>query len=181
MNLGKLKLAIDLAFEAHKDQWRSGEYAVPYICHPLEVLTLLRYVGGVTNEDQLCAAVLHDVLEETDISYEVMRDSVGERAANLVKELTRVEPTAEETAGMSKDEIWAMRSQLLLDEISKMSPQAMAVKMCDRISNLREAKITKTEKKVKRYIAQTEKMLEIIPKKVSPSLWSMLAEQAKAS
>lgn len=180
MNLDKLQSAVELAFEAHRDQWRDGEVPVPYICHPLEVLTTLRNIGKVTDIDQLCAAVLHDVAEESEIGFDRIREVAGEGTEQLVRELTRVEPTEEQKAGLSPDEIWALRTKWLLEEIAAMSPRAQEVKMCDRISNLREAKLTKSDKKVKRYMGQTVKILEIIPKKTNPALWSILAAEAKS-
>lgn len=135
---------------------------------------MLRYIGGITDEQLLCVAVLHDLLEETEVDAATIETLFGLRTKDLVVELTRKEPTAEQVKGLSKDEIWRLRAGMLLAEISKMSADAQAVKLADRLSNIREAKRTKTGEKLKRYVRQTKKILEIIPKTVNPSLWKAI-------
>lgn len=135
---------------------------------------MLRYIGGITDEQLLCVAVLHDLLEETEVDAATIETLFGLRTKDLVVELTRKEPTAEQVKGLSKDEIWQLRAGMLLAEISKMSADAQAVKLADRLSNIREAKRTKTGEKLKRYVRQTKKILEIIPKTVNPSLWKAI-------
>jgi (p)ppGpp synthase/HD superfamily hydrolase len=131
-------------------------------------------VGGVTDEDMLVAAVLHDVVEEGGATLEAVREAFGERAGSLVEELTRREPTADETQGMSGDQIWQLRADMLLEEIRRMSPDAKTVKLADRVSNLMEAARTKRGKKLARYRMQTERILSVIPKDTNPGLWTKL-------
>ncbi|MBC8065682.1 MAG: HD domain-containing protein, partial [Chlorobia bacterium] len=131
-----LDAAIDFAVNAHRGQVRDGEFPLPYITHPLDVLANLRYAGEVTDQDMLQAALLHDVVEESGVSFEEIEKLFGARTRELIHELTRYEPTADETQGMTKDEIWELRSNTLLREISEMSPTAQAVKLADRLSNL---------------------------------------------
>lgn len=157
--------------KAHEGQVRDGECPLPYITHPLDVLANLRYTGEVTDPDMLCTAVLHDVVEESGVSFDEIEERFGAGVRELVQELTRYEPTEEERAGLSKDEIWELRSQLLLDEIAKMSPRAQAIKLADRLSNLNEATRAKVGKKLDRYNRQTAKILKIIPKGCNPGLW----------
>src|SRR4051812_48174047 len=127
----RLHKAVRWAFKLHKNQDRDGEGALPYITHVMEVVSNLRYVGGVMDEDLLCAAALHDVVEQSDVPFSRIESRYGVRVCSLVKELTRREPTAEETAGMSANRIWKLRSSMLLDEIAKMSPDAQQVKLAD--------------------------------------------------
>lgn len=147
---------------------------MPYLTHPVEVLTALRYEGEETDQDLLCAAVLHDVVEESGAKIEDLAKEVGERAANLVLELTRREPTAEEREGLDKDALWKLRANMLLDEIREMSPDAQKVKLADRLANVRDAKRTKSGPKWKRYAWQTEEILKIIPKERCPGLWKAI-------
>jgi guanosine-3',5'-bis(diphosphate) 3'-pyrophosphohydrolase len=172
-----LSKAILFAVQKHDGEYRDGEGGLPYSTHPVEVCTLLRYTGNVMDEDLLCAAALHDVLEETPTTAAEIEKEFGERISGLVSELTRIEPTAEQTEGMAKEEIWALRSGMLLDEISKMSPDAQQVKLADRLANLRQSKITRKGEKLKRYVRQTKKMLEIIPKSVNPALWRAISTE----
>ncbi|RYG24684.1 bifunctional (p)ppGpp synthetase/guanosine-3',5'-bis(diphosphate) 3'-pyrophosphohydrolase [bacterium] len=174
MRYPRLDKAIVLAAQLHKGQEREGDAPLPYITHPMEVLMALRYEGGETDEDLLCAAALHDTIEESQADLGEIRSVVGERAANLVEELTRREPSKEETKGMSKDEIWKLRANMLLDEIREMSPEAQRVKLADRLANVREAKRTKAGPKWERYAWQTEEILKIVPRERSPGLWDAI-------
>lgn len=172
-----LSKALQFAAEKHEGQFRDGENGLPYATHPFEVCTFLRYIGQVVDEDLLCAAALHDVLEETTTPASEIEKIFGERTGSLVVELTRREPTSEETSGMTKDEIWLLRANMLLAEIKLMSPDAQRVKLADRLANLREARLTKTGEKLRRYERQSKKILEIIPKSVNPALWKAIASE----
>jgi (p)ppGpp synthase/HD superfamily hydrolase len=169
-----LDRAILAAAEWHAGQYRDGDNPLPYITHPIEVLSALRNVGGVTDPDALCAAVLHDVLEETSVTPDQIEDLVGRHARDLVVALTREEPGAEETKGMSKEEIWRLRSHMLLTEIEKMPAEVQVIKLADRLSNVREAKHAKKGDKFARYRRQTAEILKIIPRKVNPGLWDAI-------
>lgn len=173
-----LQAAVAWACELHRDQWREGDVPIPYICHPLEVLSLLRYLAKVDDPVMMCAAVLHDVLEETTATKGQVKQRFGVDVASLVQELTRREPTAKQTEGLSADEVWALRSKMLLAEIELMSPRAQTVKLCDRLSNLRESAFTRRGKKLKRYRAQTKAILQIVPREVCPPVWRTLRAEA---
>lgn len=168
-----LQLAVLWAAELHADQWRDGNPPVPYLCHPLEVLQTLRY-ANVTDEAILIAAVLHDVVEETPATLADVQARFGDRVAELVGEVTRDEPTPDETAGMDAEEIYVLRTDRLMAEIARMSPSAHAIKLADRLSNLREAKRTRPFLKYDRYLNQTRRMLEVIPESSHPRLWRKL-------
>ena len=172
-----LDKAIQLAARWHAGEDRDGANALPYIVHPIEVLINLRNVGEVTDETMLCAAALHDVVEETDATLEDIGDSMGKAVRDLVEELTRVEPKKSETRGMDKDAIWRMRADLLLAEIAEMSPAAQTVKLADRLSNIRDAKRTKPADKRDRYIGQTRRILETVPRERNPALWDAIAAE----
>lgn len=176
----RLQKAILYSAQQHQGQDREGEAPLPYFAHPVEVLLNLRYVGKCTDEDMLCAAALHDVIEESGADLKEIEKLCGARTAALVRELTRREPTEAETKGMSKEEVWQLRAQMLLDEIAKMSADAQQIKLADRLSNVVEAYRTKQEKKLDRYLWQTRRILEIVPREISPGLWDAI-EQAMVS
>lgn len=129
----------------------------------------LRYVGGVTDEDILCAALLHDTLEETDLKPEIIFEEVGANVLDLVIEVTREEP--ELSDALSPEEVWHLRSTKLLDEISAMNPAAQTIKLADRASNLTAAWQVRSEDALARYLKQTEWILKRIPRAVNPALW----------
>jgi (p)ppGpp synthase/HD superfamily hydrolase len=152
--------ALRRALKLHRKQDRDGAAPLPYFSHPVEVLNILRYEGKVVDEEMLAAAVLHDAIEETGETVEKIEKKFGPRVAQLVKELTREEP---ERTGLSAEEVWQVRTDLMLAEIDRMSPEAQAIKMADRISNLRCAKVTRPRKDYLRYIAQSRLILQHIP------------------
>lgn len=174
---GMLMSALDLAVEAHRGTFRDGESAVPYACHPVEVMLLLRHEAGVLDEAHLAAALLHDTVEDTSVTLELVSERFGSRVAELVGEVTRDEPSDEETAGMSKDEIWELRTGMLMEEIGRMSGEARMIKLADRLSNIRESKRTRSGKKLDRYVRQTRMILEAIPREVCPRLWDLVSAE----
>lgn len=170
----KLDLAIQVAAELHRGQTRDGEVPLPYVTHPLEVLSNLRYIGEVTEEDSLVAATLHDLLEMTEICSSEILEWFGPKVQGLVMELTRTEPTPDEIAGKNRDEVWEMRSDYLLYDIARMSAAAQAIKLADRLANLREAKRMKGDRKLERYYEQTQRILKVIPRVVNRRLWDAI-------
>ncbi len=174
MRYPRVDQALRMAAEWHGGAERDGADPLPYLTHPVEVMTCLRYVGAVVDEDLLCAAVLHDVLEETKVSPDELQKLFGLRPRELVQELTRTEPSTKETAGLSKDQVWELRSNMLLGEIAQMSSAAQQIKLADRLSNLREAARTKTGRKLTRYFVQTRQILITVPRSVNSGLWDAI-------
>ena len=79
--------AYNYAFEHHGDQKRrSGE---PYIIHPINVAYILASVG--LDEATISAALLHDVVEDTDVTAEQLRKDFGEEIADMVAGVTKLE------------------------------------------------------------------------------------------
>lgn len=172
----KLEKAIRFAAKAHRGFLKDGPNPLPYIVHPVEVVLLLRHVGGVLDEDVLCAGALHDTLEWSDAKPEQIRKRFGGRVLGLVQEMTRREPTEEERAGLDKDGVWELRSRVLLAEIAAMSPEAQTIKLADRCSNLQLAFEIKSGRKLDRTLAQTEEILKIVDRSVCPGLWDRIRQ-----
>ncbi len=171
-----LHQAIRWASKKHKGADRDGESPLPYITHPIEVLINLRTLGGVTDEAMLCAAVLHDTLEETDARPEEIEQRFGPQVTHLVIELTREEPSEEEAAGLSRTALSRLRTEKLLREVEAMSPEAQIVKLADRLANLRDAPRTRSKERLTDYQAQTYRILERIPRDRSPELWDAIQD-----
>lgn len=178
-SLSLLQDAVRFAAKAHRGQDRDGSAALPYITHPIDVMNRLRYDAGVEDEEILAVGALHDVVEECEVEFEELADRFGERVSGLVRELTRSEPTAAETAHLSEEEIVELRSQMLLADIAKMSPEAQLVKLADRASNLNASLKTRSGEKRARYTRQSYLILETIPREVSPALWDGIQEMLK--
>jgi guanosine-3',5'-bis(diphosphate) 3'-pyrophosphohydrolase len=166
--------AIEQATVLHRGQFRDGEDPLPYATHPIEVLINLRNVGGVTDDDLLCAAALHDTVEEGVTTFENIESDFGPRVRSLVQELTRREPGPDETKGLDEDQIWSLRAGILLDEIRRMSAEAQSIKLADRLANVKDAKRVKKGKKLERYLRQSREILKVVPESVNPGLWNAL-------
>jgi (p)ppGpp synthase/HD superfamily hydrolase len=169
--------ALKRAVKAHKKQDRDGNAPLPYATHPVDVLNLVRYDAGVVDEEILAAALLHDVLEETDITAEELEKEFGHRVSRLVCELTRVEP---DRSGLSEEEVWQLRTQIMLEEIDRMSEEAKLIKLADRASNLRCALLTRSGDELNKYVRQSFFILEHIDRSVCPVLWDRVKDLAGA-
>lgn len=77
-----LQLAIEVAAKAHKNQVRKGT-DIPYIIHPYTVGMMLMKEG--CSEELVVAGILHDTVEDTEISLEFIRSTFGEKVANIVE------------------------------------------------------------------------------------------------
>jgi len=170
----KLHDAVLWAAEAHAGMDRDGEGALPYIAHLLEVATELRYTGGVTDETMLVASVLHDIVEHGNVTAADVAKRFGTDVAGLVAELTRTEPEPTKLEGLSEREVYEIRSNLLLEDIERMSKPAQTIKLADRISNLNQALRIKKGGKKKRYVKQTERILATVSRKTNSGLWTKL-------
>jgi guanosine-3',5'-bis(diphosphate) 3'-pyrophosphohydrolase len=115
--------AVLFAFEKHRNQTRVG--GTPYIAHPLRVAESLRTIGGVTDHDVILAAVLHDLIEDTDCEWDTLARRFGRRIADLVAELSG-------DMRLPKPE----RRAEQLERIRRGSPEAKAIKLADRLDNL---------------------------------------------
>jgi (p)ppGpp synthase/HD superfamily hydrolase len=137
----------------------------------MEVVSNLRYVGGITDEEMLCAAALHDVIEQTEASAAEIKERFGTRVRDLVVEMTRTEPSPEQSRGLDESGKWQLRSNLLLEDIRRMSADAQRLKLADRLSNVQGALRTKIEGKLHRHLDQTKQILQIVPREVNEGLW----------
>ena len=127
---GELALLLKaLAFAAHKhrDQRRKDAAASPYINHPIALADVLINEGGVTDTEVLCAALLHDTVEDTATTHEELANAFGSRIARIVAEVTddKLLPKAE-------------RKRLQVEHAASISHGAKLVKLADKICNLRD-------------------------------------------
>ena len=86
IDINIVKKAYDLACDAHKEQKReSGE---PYVTHPIDVAIILAEMGMDTST--IVAGLLHDEIEDTDYTYEDIKNIFNEEIANLVQGVTKL-------------------------------------------------------------------------------------------
>lgn len=117
------------AAEKHRDQRRKDAKASPYINHPLALADLLA-TEGVDDIDVLCAALLHDTIEDTDTTPDELRAAFGERIESIVAEVT-------DDKDLPKD----VRKQLQIEHAAGSTREARLVKLADKICNLRDLRI----------------------------------------
>lgn len=119
--------AVQFAAEKHRDQRRKDADASPYINHPIALANVLANEGGVTDADVLCAALLHDTIEDTETTAEELRIQFGDTITSIVLEVT-------DDKSLPKAE----RKRLQVEHAPHASPRAKLVKLADKICNLRD-------------------------------------------
>ena len=133
-DMGKIVRAASFAAKKHSGQRRKGSRGEPYINHPLEVANLVVNVGGLDDEDVVAAALLHDTVEDCDVTLEEITDLFGQAVAGYVRELT-------DDMSMPKAE----RKRLQVEHAPHMSLGAKQIKLADKISNIRDITISPPE------------------------------------
>jgi guanosine-3',5'-bis(diphosphate) 3'-pyrophosphohydrolase len=123
----ELVAALAFAADKHRNQRRKDAESSPYINHPIELAKILTSEGGVEDMQVLCAAVLHDTIEDTQTSYDELAKAFGREVADVVLEVT-------DDKSLPKAE----RKQLQIDHAPQLSRAAKLVKLADKIANLRD-------------------------------------------
>ena len=117
--------AIIFATNAHKNSERRAK-AFPYIIHPLEAMAI---VATMSNDSELlAAAVLHDTVEDTNVTIEDIRREFGDRVANIV---------AKESVMDDGKMTWKERKQMTINHVKKASLDSKIVALGDKLSNMR--------------------------------------------
>ena len=118
--------AAHFAAQKHAGQRRKGTAAEPYINHLLEVAELVSSALAEPDIDLVIAALLHDTVEDTGVTKEVLVEAFGSDVADLVMEVT-------DEKSLPKAE----RKRLQIVHASQISVRAQVIKLADKISNLR--------------------------------------------
>jgi (p)ppGpp synthase/HD superfamily hydrolase len=136
----QVRLAYEVASRAHEGQMR--DEGSPYILHPLRVAVSLVDELDIDSPALVCAALLHDVIEDSPVTRDQIADMFGEEVAEIVWLLTK------------SDDV-SLPDYLAAIEAAS-DEGATIVKLCDRLDNLRFlAHSPKLEKK-RRYVRTTE-------------------------
>lgn len=117
--------ALSYAARLHRDQRRKGANAEPYVNHCIEVARLLAEEGEITDLALLCAAVLHDIVEDTPATEADVRRDFGDEIADLVMEVT-------DDKSLPKAE----RKRLQVVHAAGASHRARCLKLADKIANV---------------------------------------------
>ena len=119
--------AVSFAAEKHRHQRRKDAEASPYINHPIALARVLTQEGGIDDPVTLCAALLHDTIEDTDTTEAELRQCFGDEITRIVLEVT-------DDKTLRKEE----RKQQQVEHASSISSRAKLVKLADKICNLRD-------------------------------------------
>ncbi len=119
--------ALAFAADKHKNQRRKDAEASPYINHPVALTNILANEGHITDIDIICGALLHDTAEDTETTPEELQEAFGETIKDIVMEVT-------DDKKLPKQD----RKQAQVDHAPHLSTQAKAVKLADKICNLRD-------------------------------------------
>ncbi|HEY0807622.1 MAG TPA: bifunctional (p)ppGpp synthetase/guanosine-3',5'-bis(diphosphate) 3'-pyrophosphohydrolase [Pseudonocardiaceae bacterium] len=138
-DLTLLQHAYDVAEEKHRDQRRkSGD---PYITHPLAVATILAELGMDTTT--LVAALLHDTIEDTEYSLDMLRADFGGVVAHLVDGVTKLDKVKLGTAAEAE----TIRKMVIA---MARDPRVLVIKLADRLHNMRTMRFMPPEKQARK-------------------------------
>ncbi|MFF0835126.1 MULTISPECIES: RelA/SpoT family protein [unclassified Streptomyces] len=137
-DLEPLRRAYVLAESSHRGQMRkSGE---PYITHPLAVTLILAELGAETTT--LTASLLHDTVEDTDVTLEQVREQFGEEVRYLVDGVTKLEKVDYGAAAEPE----TFRKMLVA---TGSDVRVMSIKLADRLHNMRTLGVMRPEKQAR--------------------------------
>jgi guanosine-3',5'-bis(diphosphate) 3'-pyrophosphohydrolase len=119
--------ALEFASRKHSTQRRKDPAASPYINHPIALVSILAVEAGIRDPEVLCAALLHDTVEDTQTTPEELEQHFGATIAGIVAEVT-------DDKNLEKQD----RKRLQIEHAHALSPAAGLVKLADKIANLRD-------------------------------------------
>ncbi len=133
----KIKSAFDFACKLHEGQYRVSEE--PYILHPLEVACILAELQA--DSDTICAALLHDILEDTDTTEEEISTRFGQDVLTLVSGVTKLSKYSFSSREERQAENFRKMFLAMADDI-----RIIFLKLADRLHNMRTLNYMKIEK-----------------------------------
>ena len=134
--------AYNLANDAHNGQARkSGE---PYIIHPLEVAYIITTLE--LDDAAICAALLHDVVEDTDITKEYLQEEFGEEVVTLVEGVTKLGKISSQTFIDNREEQVENYRKFFMAMAKDI--RVLMIKLADRLHNMRTLKHLTDDRKI---------------------------------
>ena len=158
-----LKKAYELAKTLHAGQERdNGE---PYIVHPVHVCISLLGEFNVEDPEVLAAALLHDVLEDSEISSTELTAMFGPRVVAMVADVTKVKTGPD----------WKRK---YYDNLRSANRWSQLIKFADRLDNLRDLPKSTREKRA-RYLIETKEIFLPWAKSFDDKIYGKLVEQVR--
>ena len=146
LNSESLNKAYNFALDAHQNQKR--EEGVPYIIHPVAVANILTELK--LDSATITTGLLHDTIEDTNVTYETVKQEFGEEVANLVDGVTKISALEDKASDNSKAENFR---KLIL--ATSKDIRVLLVKLADRLHNMRTIHFIKDKEKIIRKAKET--------------------------
>ena len=146
LNSESLSKAYKFALEAHQNQKR--EEGVPFIIHPLAVAKILTELK--LDSATITTGLLHDTIEDTNVTYATVKKEFGEEVANLVEGVTKISALEDKASEDSKAENFR---KLIL--ATSKDIRVLLVKLADRLHNMRTIQFVKDKEKIIRKAKET--------------------------
>ena len=146
LNQDTLTKAFKFAIDAHKNQKR--DEGVPYIIHPVAVAKILTELK--LDSATITTGLLHDTIEDTNVTYETVRKEFGDEVANLVEGVTKISALEDKASTDSKAENFR---KLIL--ATSKDIRVLLVKLADRLHNMRTIQFVKDKDKIIRKAKET--------------------------
>jgi len=135
-----IRKAFDMALESHKDMRRkSGE---PYIYHPIAVAQIAAEEIGLGTTSIVCA-LLHDVVEDTDVTLEDIELEFGKKVAKIIDGLTKISGVFDTNSSLQAENFRKMLLTLA-DDV-----RVILIKLADRLHNMRTMEFMPRDKQLK--------------------------------
>ena len=126
-NYNKILRALNFSSFQHRNQKRKDKNGTPYINHCINVAFLISEIGKINDPDILCAAILHDTIEDTNTIYEEIAKEFGHNVASMVLAVS-------DDKNIDKNE----RKLLQIEKAKNMNHKEAAIVIADKISNIRD-------------------------------------------
>ncbi len=146
LNSESLNKAYSFALDAHQNQKR--EEGVPYIIHPVAVANILTELK--LDSATITTGLLHDTIEDTNVTYETVKKEFGQEVANLVEGVTKISALENKASESSKAENFR---KLIL--ATSKDIRVLLVKLADRLHNMRTIQFMKDKEKIVRKAKET--------------------------
>ena len=124
----KIERAFEFGALAHQGQTRaSGQ---PYISHPVAVAAIVAELK--LDAESICAALLHDVIEDTPMNADQIREKFGDDVANIVEGVSKLDKLSFTSRGEAQVESFRKMMLAMIEDI-----RVILVKLADRLHNMR--------------------------------------------
>jgi GTP diphosphokinase / guanosine-3',5'-bis(diphosphate) 3'-diphosphatase len=173
-NRKKVRKALNFASLKHRGQVHVNN--LPYIIHPIRTALILIEEIKTRNTDLICAALLHDVLEDCSVTLKELKKIFGDKITKLVLSVTRARDKDE------KEEDKAINKIIKIKQIAQADKNIRLVKLCDILDNNRSEKFIQRNnslfKKIPRWHREFKLYLPIA-KRTNQKIYQLFKEIQK--